>query len=103
MSGGGDTPVKTLWKIQGAEGYSFGVFQNKNLYIEGPSGNELFLANADGRILNTQYLEPSAIPQLKEALSAYFGEIKTLQVSIVTGLAIGDDVPNWEDYQVLNL
>lgn len=101
MSGGGDTPTKTLWKIQGTEGYSFGEFQNKKLYIEGPNEENAFVADADGKILKTQYMEPSAIQQLKKAFSVFFGEIETIQITVVTGLAIGDDVPNWENYETL--
>lgn len=100
--GGGDTPsTKTLWKIQGVDGYSFGEFRNKNVYLEGPDEENVFVADADGKILKTQYLYPAAIEQLKEAFSVFFGEIETVQILVVTGLAIGDDVPNWENYETL--
>lgn len=43
-----------------------------------------------------------SIQQLKDMLSPYFEEISTVQILVVTGLAIGDDIPNWEDYEQLN-
>lgn len=105
MSGGGETPTKTLWKYNQGAGYLIGEFQNGKLLIEGPDESHIFVTDADGKITQFSY-SPSSdefIDGLKQIFSQYFGEIETVQILIVSGLAIGDDVPNWDSYELLEL
>lgn len=70
--------------------------------MEGPSENQIFVADTEGKITELQDFVPALIPQLKEIFAQYFGFIEDVRVTPVSGLAIGDDVPNWEDYKQLN-
>lgn len=99
MSGGGDTPTKTLWRFQGQGENMFGEYQDGNLSCEGPDEEGIFIADNEGKITSLQNFFPD---QLKEIFEPYFGEIKNVQILVVTGLAIGDDVPNWDSYEIIN-
>lgn len=99
LDGGGDTPTKTLWKFSQGGPYMFGEFQNGVLSVKGPDEDHSFIASPDGQIVQFSPINQQALQSLKEVLARYFGEIETVQILVVTGLAIGDDVPNWEDYE----
>lgn len=102
MSGGGDTPTKTLWIIGIADGFVFGQFQDGKVFIGGPSEGKRYITDLDGRILAIVDYAPGDDPYLEEMLAQYFGEIESVGVLIVSDLAIGDDVPNWEEYKLLS-
>ena len=104
MSGGGDTPTKTLWKYSQGGVYINGEFQNGKLLIEGPDESQIFMINADGKIaqFSPAPLSDEAIDALKQTFGKYFGEIESVGVLVVSNLAIGDDVPNWDSYELLN-
>lgn len=102
MNGGGDTPTKTQWKLNAGYGYICGKYENGKIFIEGPEETLFFGIDESGEIIATLSTATLSLQQLKDMLSPYFEEISTVQILIVTGLAIGDDVPNWEDYKHLN-
>lgn len=102
MSGGGDTPTKTLWILRGGDGFIFGQFQYGRVFIEGPSEDKAYITDSHGKILAFVDYKPGDDPLLEKMFAQYFGEIESVQILVVTGLAIGDDVPNWDTYELLN-
>lgn len=46
-------------------------------------------------------LNETTIEYSKEEFSIFFGEIQTVSVVVETGLNIGDQIPDWEDYELL--
>lgn len=97
MRGGGDTPAKTLWKFNSDE-WTFGEYQNKQLAIAGTNESKYYVTDEDGKILSLKETNEQDIEYLKHNLEDYLGEIKSVRILIISGLTVGDDVPNWEDY-----
>lgn len=102
ISGGGDTPTKTLWKYLDDGLYTIGEFQDGTLFVEGPDENQAFVIDETGRIEEYTRLSETYISLLKRQFAQYFGEIEDVKILIATGLSVGDDIPNWEDYKLLN-
>ena len=104
MSGGGDTPsTKTLWSLNyGGDGFIFGQFQDGKLFVEGPSEDKMCIAGPPGKILGFESFYPELEPLFMDEFEQYFGEIESVKILIVEGLSVGDDIPNWEDYELLN-
>lgn len=102
MSGGGDTPTKTLWKYLDDGLYTIGEFQDGTLFVEGPDENQAFVIDETGKIEEYSRLSETYISLLKNQFAKYFGEIRDVKILIATGLSVGDDIPNWEDYELLN-
>lgn len=100
MSGGGDTPTKTLWKLELIDSWCYGEYKDGNAFVTGPDENNIYDTNEQGVILKTEEL---AFVQtyMKDLLSEYFSDIQTVSVVIQTGLSVGDDVPNWDSYETL--
>lgn len=98
---GGDTQRKTLWKYKVGNQYSFGEFQNGEIYIEGPNEQQVFTTNEEGQILYLVQFDQSRIPQLKAFFAKFFGEIQTISIVVKQGLNVGDNVPNWDSYELL--
>lgn len=103
MSGGGDTPQKTQWKVGILNHYSFGEYSNKILRIEGPDKDHYYEANKEGVIQNIEEVTEEGIAAAKKILEQHLGEIESCKILIVTGLDIGDDVPNWDSYTEITI
>ena len=101
ISGGGEPPTKTQWKTNVLGSFNFGDYSNEIARIEGPDETHFFNADAEGKILNIGELNENAKEYAKYILTKYLGDIQDVGILIVKGLNIGDDVPNWEDYQTL--
>lgn len=103
MSGGGDPPQKTLWKVGILNNYSFGDYSNKILRLEGPDKNHYFEANQQGTIQNIEEVTEEGIAAATKMLEQHLGEVESCKILIVKGLDIGDDVPNWDSYTEIKI
>lgn len=39
---------------------------------------------------------------MKQIFAQFFENVETVEIVIATGLAVGDDIPDWESYELLN-
>lgn len=105
MSGGGDTPSKKTFRFkpesQGTQ-YVFGTYDDTVVKIEGPTTSSVYMANNEGVIVLLLDMEEEGFEYLKNGLTPLLGEISEIKAVVTTGLAVGDDVPNWESYEQLN-
>ena len=101
ISGGGETPSKTLWKKAVFDTWICGEHENNTLKIAGPNENKIFNTDENGKITAINELNQTTIDYTKELFEQYFGVIQTVQSLVYTNLNIGDDIPDWENYENL--
>lgn len=76
-----------------------GKYHDKTLEIEGPSNSEVFMTTNEGVITTFLEIETEGFEYLKNLISPILGEVNEIKILIVTGLAVGDDIPQWENYE----
>lgn len=97
----GITPVETQFKFEFFGSYNFGDYINKKVRIGGPDETHFFNTTSEGEIESIGEFDENAKYNAKEFLVQYLGEIQNIEIKILTGLNVGDDIPNWEDYELL--
>lgn len=83
--------------------YSYGDYSNKICRLEGPDETHFFNVSEDSKIESVAELDENSITFVKENLSRALGEIEEVQIIVVSGLNIGDDVPNWNEYTEIQI
>lgn len=93
MSGGGDTPVKTLIRVSNGGDYWVWGYVENGIFLYTQNGS-YWLADNTSKIVTTLGLPDVAlIPKINAALGTDFSSIDKVE-SVET---IGDDVPQWDE------
>lgn len=103
MSGGGDTPTQnTYWAYELESGkYVLGSFRDDVLNIECETdSSDLWVVDEEGIYIENIALHSYLESEIVDAINAkYKTNFNELTVKQVTDVDIGDDCPNWEDYE----
>jgi len=106
MSGGGDTPTQnTYWAYEFESGkYVLGYFQDDELNIEcGNDSSDIWVVNAEGVYTENIALHSYLESEIVDAINAKYGTNFTeLTVKQVSDISIGDDCPDWDEYEKIN-
>lgn len=105
MIGGGDTPTQTLFAVQIANNgpYVFGFVNNNTYYFYvKPIGGNGFLSNSDG-LISFDTGSPLT-DQFTTFLLGKLGQygVSNIGVESDNNFAVGQTVPNWENYDLID-
>lgn len=106
MSGGGDTPKNTLWAYEYEHGnFVLGSLHNGVLKIECETDSaDLWVVDAEGVYRDNIAMDSGLKSDIVDAINAkYDTDFTELTMMQVSGIAIGDDCPDWDTYEKIQM
>ena len=105
MSGGGDTPSKTLWYYQLGPGFNLagrivdngGEFKETQVY--GPQENVIRVYTDQGEALSTNTLSSAIQQDIALAIQETFGFQVDPVVWVMEPVGYQETLPNWDSYE----